>query len=97
MADIIATLATLRRPRLLMRAARFGTMNYNRTRDLKRILGAHQTLSPSAALTRLMDEEARLEEIRIARDAAYSATRHVDLLIALLCEARLLRPVGQTA
>lgn len=90
MIDILAQLTNLRRPHLLIRAARFGLVDYNRSRDLKRVMRTPHLPGPATALARLIDEEARLEDTRRAGDAAYSVTRHVELLIALMAEARLL-------
>jgi hypothetical protein len=92
MTDCRTMLATLRRPRLLMRAARFGLAEYRRERDLRR----HVTGAASAeeTVSSLMTVEARLEATRIAGDAAYSIARHIEVLIALLAEAQLLRRGG---
>lgn len=90
MTDILAQLTTLRRPRLLIRAARFGQADYNRTRDLKRVMRLSHLPTPAKALTQLIDEEARLEETRRMGEASYHVTRHVEVLIALMAEARLL-------
>ena len=92
MTDCRSLLATIRRPRLLMRAARFGLQEYRRERDLRRYVG--NTASPEDAVTSLMTVEARLEENRIAGDAAYSVARHIEVLIALLAEAQFLRRGG---
>lgn len=89
MTDCSTLLATLRRPRLLMRAARFGMAEYRRERDLRRYVTG--TASPEDTVTSLMSVEARLEATRIAGDAAYSVARHIEVLIALLAEAQLLR------
>jgi Family of unknown function (DUF6477) len=89
MTDCRTMLATLRRPRLLMRAARFGLAEYRRERDLRRYVAA--VVSPEDTVTSLMTVEARLEATRIAGDAAYSVARHIEVLIALLAEAQLLR------
>lgn len=80
---------TLRRPKLLIRAARFGLAEYNRDRDLKRLLGQSPAPSPRAALDRLVEKEAVLEDHRQTGAAAYSAARHVEVLIALIAESRL--------
>ena len=88
MSDLHALLSDLRRPRLLIRAARFGLADYRRERDLRRILG--QVTSPDTAVPRLMSEEEQLESGRRAGDLAYSVTRHVEILIALISEMRLL-------
>lgn len=90
MTDAMTLLKTLRRPRLLIRAARFGIVDYNRDRDLKRLMKSARTPSPACAVDGLISEEARLEEIRKSGDASYSVGRHVEILIALMAEARLL-------
>lgn len=82
-------LARLRRPRLLISAARIGLADYDRSRDLKRLFRASELPSPSRALVRLMDEEEQLERTRVSGDAAYSVSRHVEILIALMGEARI--------
>lgn len=90
MTQITDLLASLRRPRILIRAARFGLTEYNRNRDLKRLMGGIDVPSPEKALGRLIEHEAKLEERRRAGDASYSVATHVDVLIALMAEARLL-------
>ncbi len=89
MPDPRTLLASLRRPRLLMRAARFGLAEYRRDRDLRRFVSG--AASPEATVNSLISTEAELEETRIAGDAAYSVARHIEVLIALLAEAQLLR------
>ncbi len=76
--------AELRRPRLLMAAARHGMGDYRRTRDLLRLLG----YCPGSAVAagELADLEAVAEEARRAGSPTWSCTRHVELLIALLAE-----------
>lgn len=83
-------LTSLRRPRLLISAARFGLSDYDRTRDFKRLFRAAPP-SPAQAVDKLIDEEANLEENRRSGLATYSIARHVDVLIALMAEAQLLR------
>lgn len=90
MSDFCSLLTGLRRPRLLIRAARHGLEEYRRDRDLRRLIGGHGVPTPIDALPRLMWEEARLEEIRGKGDASYSLVRHIEVLIALMAEARLL-------
>lgn len=89
MSDVRTRLADLRRPRLLMHAARFGLSDYRRDRDLKRLVDL--PASPEATLCQLLTEEDRLEETRQRGDAGYSVTRHIEVLIALLAESRLVR------
>lgn len=92
MSDFRMILANLRRPRLLMRAARFGLGDYRRERDLRRLVRCG--MSPEDTVPSLISVEAELEETRLAGDASYSVTRHIEVLIALLAEARLLRREG---
>ena len=96
MTDLTQILHSLRRPRLLIRAARFGVVDYNRDRDLRRLMRAERTPSPAWAVGALLEEEGRMEAIRQTGDAGYSVARHIELLIALMAEARLLpgRQVG---
>lgn len=90
MTDTLAELAALRRPRLLIRAARHGQGDYNRNRHLRHIFRVDTLPSPDQALARLLPLEAEAEARRVAHDAAYSVTRHVELLIALMAESRLM-------
>ncbi len=80
-------LDTVRRPRILIRAARAGVAEYRRSRDLKRLL---KSAGPStqSAVSSLLAEEFRLEAIRVAGEATYSVQRHVAVLTALIAEAR---------
>lgn len=88
MTDFRALLADLRRPRLLIRAARFGLGDYRRERDLRRLIDG--VAPPERAMSRLFWEEAQIESTRRSGDAAYSVARHIEVLIALMAEARLL-------
>lgn len=90
MTDFTKTLATLRRPQLLVRAALHGLLDYDRNRDLQRLLPETRMPSPAEAMQRLLDSEAQLESARRDGTATYSVARHVDVMIALLCEMRLI-------
>lgn len=92
MTDCRTLLATLRRPRLLMRAARFGLGEYRRERDLRRYVAS--AASPEDTVSSLISVEAQLEATRVAGEASYSVARHIEVLIALLAEAQLLRRGG---
>jgi hypothetical protein len=89
MSDLRILLANLRRPRLLMHAARFGLGEYRRERDLRRLVKGTPTAEET--LPRLIEAERHLEDTRLSGDASYSIARHIDVLIALLAEAQLLR------
>ena len=97
MQDILSLLNTLHRPRLMMRAARIGAQDYRRAAHLPRLLGYGVLPRHGAALLKLMDLEAALEEQRAQSDASYSLIRHLDVLIAMVAEARILRHVQATA
>jgi len=97
MTDFRKILADLRRPALLLRAARCGLSDYQRDRDLRRILRLDSTAGPEKTLPRLIRAEEEIEEIRQSGDASYSLNRHIELLIALLCEANLLPRAPQGA
>lgn len=96
MTDLIQILANIHRPRLLIRAARFGIEEYCRERDLKRLTGADTLPSPVRAISNLIEKEALIETTRKSGDAAYRVSKHVEVLIALMAEARLL-PKGPRA
>jgi hypothetical protein len=90
MPNIPAVLETLRRPRLLVRAARIGLAEYSRERDLRRVMKFSTPPSPQQALNGLLETEAELENRRRSGDASYSIARHVEVLVAVMAEARLL-------
>ena len=90
MTDLCDLLANLRRPKLLMNAARFGQTDYNRRRDLRRLIAAAVPPRPEEALRLLIVEEERLEDARRQGAAGYSLLRHIEVLIAMMAEARLL-------
>jgi len=90
MTDLITFVNALRRPRLLIRAAKHGMNDYNRDRVLKRLTRSPSAPSPRGAVSSLLTVEETLETARRSGDASYSVSRHVEVLIALLAEARLL-------
>lgn len=97
MTDLLTMLNQLRRPSILIQAARIGMMEYCRETALRRHLGCVRLPGNGAALSALMEIESALDEERRQNGAGYSAARHVDVMIAIMGEARLLRasrPVG---
>ena len=88
MTDLRTLVTSLRRPQLLVRAARIGIQDYNRDRDLRRLTGQSRTPSPVTAITTLLETEGALETTRKSGDASYSVMHHVDVLIALMAETR---------
>ena len=97
MTDIMSLLKSLKRPRILIRAARFGIYNYSRNRDLRRILKTASVPSPGPAIVKLMSEESLLESKRKAGDRSYKISQHVLVMIALMGEARLFQSIQQKA
>ena len=91
MCELTRELNALRRPGILVEAAACGTDSYERRRDLRRMLRTAIPRDPRAALSKLLPLEAALERRRVTRDKNYSVARHVDILIALLAEARAFR------
>ncbi|APX90906.1 hypothetical protein BV394_01800 [Brevirhabdus pacifica] len=91
MDDVSTRLDALRRPRLLIRAARHALRDYDRGKLLRRLLATDRPPAPDRALDRLMDQEDALESARREGDAAYSVSRHIEVLVALIGEARLRR------
>jgi hypothetical protein len=95
MTDLLALVTHLKRPRLLIRAARLGQLDYNRDRDLRRLMRMPAAPNPEQALARLLAEEERLEAERREGDAGYNLPRHIEVLIAMIAEVRLLhRPAA---
>ncbi|WP_371055473.1 MULTISPECIES: DUF6477 family protein [unclassified Rhodosalinus] len=91
MQDITRMLADLRRPALLVRTARIGAAEYRREAHLPRVLGYGALPRSAEAALRLFTLEGELEAARRDARADYSPARHVEVLIALMGEARMLR------
>lgn len=84
---------TLRRPRLLICAARFGIADYRREQVLPRFrlsLSSLQELTQHEIVAALIGMEEHYEAQRIARDPGYRVAKHVELMIALMAETQLL-------
>ncbi|MDQ2088780.1 DUF6477 family protein [Marimonas arenosa] len=97
MTDLITMLDRLRRPRLLIQAARAGCDDYRRDTHLRRLLGPGRVPKSGEALIRLIEIEDMLNGQRRSGDAGYSLVTHVDVLIAMMGEARLARAVSRPA
>jgi hypothetical protein len=94
LAPALARLRTTHRPRLLLRTARLGLADYVRERDLKRVLRLPAPPPPGPgsleSLFALEDQMERLRTLPMSETGeAWRAARHVEVLIALLAEARL--------
>ena len=91
MQDILGLMDQLKRPKLLIRAARLGAEAYHRDTHLPRLLGYGRLPRTGDALMQLMQREAVLNDQRKSGSANYALTQHLDLLIAMVGEARILR------
>ncbi len=69
MEDCVTMVQNLRRPRLLMRAARQGAADYHRARHIHRIMGQEEHRTGGALILALLEREADLEETRKADGA----------------------------
>lgn len=91
MIDVLTQLNALKRPRLLINAARLGMSDYNRDTHLVRYLGEEISSDYVTVLRQLMALEHDLDQERRDRAASYSVARHVEIMIAMMTEARELR------
>ena len=91
MTDILQTLNSLKRPRLLISAARIGLEDYRRDIHLPRQLGPSNPRSSQDALSQLIEIEQQMNTNRTTAEASYSVARHVEVMIAMMGEARILR------
>lgn len=97
-ADTVAEIPRLRRPRLLVTAARHGQAGYRRNRDLRRLMGGAEDLpAPGKALAWLALREADMDQARREGRIDWDLQTHVLLLIALLAETRLTRDTAPGA
>lgn len=92
MTDRLQALSSLRRPRLLVKAAQHAKLSYQRSKHLTRLLfGIHDhDRMGERIVAQLYDLESEINEKRKTRDGSYSVARHIDVLAALLAEADLL-------
>jgi len=96
MTDLTHWLEGLRRPRLLLSAAKFGIAEYNR-RQVERRSGGGEHKSAERMLVALIPVEEGLEAARKSGDASYVPSRHVEVLIAILAEIKTLARTGRLA
>ncbi len=90
MTDLLGIFQNLKRPKLLIRAAKFGTQDYNRKRDLRRLTHSSRPPSPARALESLLNLEGQLEQVRRNGESSYSVAKHVEVLAAMMAEVRLM-------
>lgn len=93
MSDPAISLTSLRRPRLLVRAARLGLGDYDRARALSRLLPGTDPNAPRQVFDQLARRERECDGARRSGRADYTVARHVDLLTAMIAEARVVADV----
>jgi len=91
MQDILSRAAQLKRPRLLARAGRIGADDYRRETHLPSVLGTSRLPRSGAAVMKLLEMETTLNEQRLADASDYLLHEHIQVLIALIGETRILR------
>ncbi|MBL4812511.1 MAG: hypothetical protein JKX69_09205 [Rhodobacteraceae bacterium] len=91
MQDLLSMISHLDRPKILVQAARFGVNDYRRGKHLTRLLQCGSAPRPGNAVIQLMEREHDMNALRVCSAPDYSIAGHIELLIALLGEARMLR------
>ncbi len=89
MTNSISTLNSLKRPKILISAARLGLANYDRDADLRFIVKTGRTPCHDAAIESLLTRESALEDNRKEGHAGYNVQEHIRVLTALFAEVRL--------
>lgn len=85
------TLAALRRPRLLISAARFGIARYDREAFLERLFGIEIPAPGKSCLVSLLAFEAEIEKTRKSNAGTYCIAAHIEMLAAIMAESQILR------
>ena len=86
MQDSKRDLSMLKRPNILITAARIASQTYRRSRDLSAVLGYTYPTSDRLIRQRLFDLEYTINQKRRLDDASYDLKIHVQVLSALLAE-----------
>lgn len=76
------------RPSLMVRAARLGAQNYRRERDLSGAVSGLLARPEDEILPTLRQRESQLETMRRQAKPGYRPARHLQVLAALIAEAR---------
>lgn len=78
----------LRRPAILVQAAKTCACDYRRGRTVARLVKGATPPNKQVIVEALRDEEDRLEVKRQQADGSYNARQHVQVLAALIAEQR---------
>ena len=79
-------LSNLKRPKIIIKAAKIASQTYRRSRDLSRVLGYSHPALNSSIHQQLFDLEHSINQKRCLGDASYDLKTHVQVLSALLAE-----------
>ena len=93
--EIVERIQRIERPRLLLRTARLGLRDYDRNRDLRRVLRLPAAPAPGpGVLHHLLELEDQCEARRTRPPSeigdSWRAAHHVELLICLIAQLRQL-------
>ncbi|WP_216665304.1 DUF6477 family protein [Pseudoruegeria sp. HB172150] len=88
MSELIDLVNALHRPKLLLQAVRHGLADYNRERMLPRLFQDRAAPTPHRAVSDLLLTEELMDLARRDGEASYSPARHIEVLVALIAEAR---------
>ena len=91
MRHIELRLNTLKRPKLMLEAARNGLARYDPSRHLPVLLGGSLHRRKTGQLDCLLDIEETYNRLRKEKRAEYSPARHIRYLIAILAECSSLK------
>lgn len=95
MKDINSHINALKRPKLLVSAARHGIDAYDRTIHLARYIATSPLPGPGPALMQLFEIERELNTARREKRGSYAPSHHVDILVAIMAEPQLWRASHQ--
>lgn len=84
----------LKRPKLLVKAARIGLEHYNRAKDLVRIASLNRLPEEGKAMPALIELETELNAARKTKATDYSLQTHIAVLTALIDEMRWVKSAG---
>lgn len=86
MSEFRDKLSMVKRPKILVKAAKIASRTYIRTRDLSTILGYSHPVTDTLIAKQLFDLEHFTNKERLQGDASYDLKKHVQVLSALISE-----------
>ncbi len=83
-----SALTGMRRSKILVESARIGIKHYRREKALKLLFKTNRPCTKTAMVLALQAQEQDIEQLRQNGDGNYRAQRHVQVMTALIAEAR---------